>query len=183
MENTSLIRALIAASFYPQSARIQFPEKKYTATSTGAIEQDPEARTIKYFAPSTLPDEKDERVFIHPSSTIFEAQSFPGNSYFVSYFEKVATSKVFIRNTTPFNAYTALFFCGNITLDTLGRGLILDGCVKLRGWARIGALVNRLRALLDAVLAKKVEDPTIDLGQNEVIGVVQRLVEFNGMDR
>jgi ATP-dependent RNA helicase DHX57 len=43
--------------------------------------------------------------------------------------------------------------------------------------------VNRLRVLLDAVLAKKVEDPTIDLGQNEVIGVVQRLVEFNGMDR
>ena len=182
-ENTSLIRALIAASFHPQSARIQFPDKKYTATSTGAIEQDPEARTIKYFVPSTPPDEKDERVFVHPSSTIFDAQFFPGNSCFMSYFEKVATSKVFIRNATPFNAYTALLFCGDITLDTLGRGLVLDRCIKLRGWARIGALVNRLRILLDAVLARKVEDPTLDLSQNEVVGVVRRLVEFDGMDR
>lgn len=183
MENTSLIRALIAASFHPQSARIQFPEKKYTATSTGAIEQDPEARTIKYFTPSTLPDEKDERVFVHPSSTVFDAQSFPGNSCFMSFFEKVATSKVFIRNTTPFNAYTALLFCSDITLDTLGRGLVLDRCVKLRGWARIGALVNRLRILLDAVLARKVEDPALDVSENEVVGLVRRLVEFDGMDR
>jgi ATP-dependent RNA helicase DHX57 len=101
----------------------------------------------------------------------------------MSYFEKVATSKVFIRNTTPFNTYTALLFCGDITLDTLGRGLVLDSCFKIRGWARIGALVNRLRILLDAVLARKVEDPTLDLSQNEVVGVVRRLVEFDGMDR
>lgn len=182
-ENTSLITALIAASFYPQSARIQFPEKKYTATSTGAIEQDPEARTIKYFVPSSVQGERDERVFMHPASTLFDAQGFPGNARFMSYFEKVATSKVFIRNVTPYNAYAALMFCGDITLDTLGRGLVLDQGIRLRGWARIGALVNRLRILLDGVLERKVEEPEWNVDGNEVVAAVRRLVEWDGLDR
>lgn len=181
-QNISIITALIAASFHPQSARIQFPEKKYTATSTGAIAQDPEARTIKYFQP-TSSEERDERVFMHPSSTLFDAQSFPGYACFMSYFEKVATTKVFIRNVTPHNAYTALMFCGDITLDTMGRGLILDGTVRLQGWARIGALVNRLRILLDELLARKIEDPAFDVSSNEVIATVRKLVELNGLDR
>jgi HrpA-like RNA helicase len=180
--STALTTALIAASFYPQSARIQFPEKKYTATSTGAIAQDPEARTIKYFIP-TPSEERDERVFMHPSSTLFDAQSFPGNACFMSYFEKVATTKVFIRNVTPYNAYTALMFCGSIMLDTMGRGLVLDEDTRLRGWARIGALVNRLRILLDEVLAKKIEDPALDVSGNDVVAAVRKLVEFDGLDR
>lgn len=180
--NAALTTALIAASFYPQSARIQFPEKKYTATSTGAIAQDPEARTIKYFIP-TPSEERDERVFMHPSSTLFDAQSFPGSACFMSYFEKVATTKIFIRNVTPYNAYTALMFCGNIMLDTMGRGLVLDEDTKLRGWARIGALVNRLRILLDEVLARKVEDPALDVSGNDVVAAVRKLVEFDGLDR
>jgi hypothetical protein len=36
---------------------------------------------------------------------------------------------------------------------------------------------------LDAVLSRKIEDPTMDLSQSEVIEVVRRLVEFDGMDR
>jgi len=182
-QNVSLITALIASAFYPQSARVQFPEKKYMPTSTGAVEQDPEARTIKYFAPSALLEDREERVFMHPGSTLFDAQSFPGNACFMSYFEKVATSKVFIRNVTPYNAYTALMFCGDITLDTAGRGLVLDESVKLRGWARIGALINRLRLLLDDVLARKIEAPSLDVSGDEVVAVVRRLVELDGLDR
>lgn len=92
--NTSLIRAIIAGSFNPQLARIEFPEKKYAAGIAGTVELDPEARTIKYF------DQDNCRVFVHPSSTLFDAQGFPSGSAFMGYFTKMATSKVFIRQLT-----------------------------------------------------------------------------------
>ncbi|KAI5288594.1 hypothetical protein KEM54_005095, partial [Ascosphaera aggregata] len=132
--NTMLLRALIAGSFNPQVASIGLPDKKFMSSVSGTIEVDPEARTIKYF------NQENGRVFVHPSSHLFDAQNFSGGAAFVSYFTKIATSKVFIRDLTPFNAYSLLLFCGPITLDTLGRGAIVDGWFRIRGWARIGVL-------------------------------------------
>ncbi|KAM0698548.1 hypothetical protein Q7P36_002015 [Cladosporium allicinum] len=175
--NDTLLRALIAGSFQPQLARIDFPDKKYAASSSGAVELDPEARTIKFF------NEDNGRVFIHPSSTLFGAQNFPGNSVYMSYFTKMATSKVFIRDLTPFNVYSLLMFGGPISIDPQGRGLIVDGWVRLRGWARIGVLVSRLRMMLDELLARKVDEPGVDLGGSDVVGAVKKLVELDGLDR
>jgi len=92
--NTSLLRSLIAGAFNPQLARIDFPDKKFAQSVSGAVELDPEARTIKYF------NQENGRVFVHPSSTMFDAQTFPGNAAYMSYFNKMATSKVFIRDLT-----------------------------------------------------------------------------------
>ncbi|KAI4163489.1 MAG: hypothetical protein LQ342_002996 [Letrouitia transgressa] len=175
--NSALIRALIAGAFNPQVARIEFPQKKFAPSVSGAVKLDPEARTIRYF------NQENGRVFVHPSSTLFDAQGFVGNSVYLTYFNKMATSKVFIRDLTPFNAYSLLLFSGPITVDTLGRGLIVDGWLHLRGWARIGVLASRLRLLLDDVLAKKIESPGLDLGQSEVVGIVRKLVELDGLDR
>ena len=175
--NTALIRALIAGAFNPQLARIDFPDKKFATSISGAVELDPEARTIKFF------NQDNGRVFVHPSSTLFGAQGFVGGSVYLSYFNKMATSKVFVRELTPFNVYGLLLFSGPIALDTLGRGLVIDGWLRLRGWARIGVLVSRLRMMLDEVLARKIEEPSLDLGNNEVVGLVRKLVELDGLDR
>src|ERR1700710_428470 len=72
--NTTLLRSLIASAFNPQIARIDFPDKKFAPSISGAVELDPEAKTIKYF------NQENWRVFVHPSSTVFDAQTFPGNS-------------------------------------------------------------------------------------------------------
>lgn len=93
-QDTALLRALIAGAFNPQVARIDFPDKKYASSMGGAVELDPEARTIKYF------NQENGRVFVHPSSTVFDAQTFPGNAAYMAYFNKMATSKVFIRDLT-----------------------------------------------------------------------------------
>ena len=175
--NHALVRALIAGAFNPQLARIDFPDKKFAPSMSGAVELDPEARTIKYF------NQDNGRVFVHPSSTLFGAQGFPGGSVYLSYFNKMETKKLFIRELTPFNAYSLLLFSGPITLDTLGRGLIVDGWLRLRGWARIGVLVSRLRMMLDEVLARKIDNPLLDLGNDEIVAVVRKLVEFDGLDR
>ena len=173
--NTALLRALIAGAFNPHLATISLPEKKFAASHSGAVELDPEARTIKYY------NQENGRVFVHPSSTLFSTQSFPGSSVYLSYFHKMATSKVFVRELTPFCAYAALLFGGRVELDTLGRGLVVDGWLRMRGWARIGVLVGRLRGMLDRMLEGRVEEPGRGGGE-EVVGVVRRLVEFDGLD-
>jgi len=91
---TALLRALTASAFSPQITRIQFPDKKFASSMSGAVELDPEARTIKFFA------QESGRVFIHPSSTLFGSQGFSGNASFMSYFTMISTSKVFIRDLT-----------------------------------------------------------------------------------
>lgn len=90
----TLLRALTASAFTPQIARIQFPDKKFASSMSGAVELDPEAKTIKYF------NQENGRVFVHPGSTMFDNQNFPGGAAFLSYFTLMATSKVFIRDLT-----------------------------------------------------------------------------------
>ncbi|KAJ9376654.1 hypothetical protein DTO063F5_8677 [Paecilomyces variotii] len=182
--NTKILRALIAGAFNPQIAQISFPDKKFAASVSGTVELDPEARTIKYF------NQENGRVFIHPSSILFSAQNYSGAAAYLSYFAKMATSKVFIRDLTPFNAYSLLLFAGPITLDTTGRGLIVDGWLRLRGWARIGVLVSRLRMMLDDILATRIDNPALGPAVDEVqdhgevvINIVKKLVEFNGLDQ
>ena len=92
--NNALLRALVAGAFNPQLARIDFPDKKFAPSMSGAVELDPEARTIKFF------NQENGRVFTHPSSTLFGAQGFIGGSVYLSYFNKMATSKVFVRELT-----------------------------------------------------------------------------------
>jgi ATP-dependent RNA helicase DHX57 len=176
--NDALIRALIAGSFNPQIARIQLPDKKFAAGIAGAVELDPSAREIKYF------NQDNGRIFVHPSSTLFSSQTFPSNASFIAYFNKMATSKIFIRELTPFNAYSLLMFAGDIRVDTLGRGLVIDEWIRLRGWARIGVLVSRLRAMLDRVLDVKVQEPGKELAarEEEIVDVVRWLVERDGLD-
>ena len=175
--NDPLIRALIAGAFSPQITRIDFPDKKFANSVSGAVEVDPEARTIKFF------DEHSGRVFVHPSSTLFGAQGFVSGTAYLSFFSKMETSKIFIRELTPLNVFSLLMFSGPITLDTQGRGLLVDGWIKIRGWARIGVLVSRLRKMLDQALAEKIENPGLDISGQEVVNIVRRLVELDGMDR
>ena len=176
--NDALVRALVAGAFNPQIARIQLPDKKFAAGIAGAVELDPSAREIKYF------NHENGRVFIHPSSTLFASQTFPHNASFIAYFNKMATSKVFVRDITPFNAYSLLLFAGHIQVDTLGRGLVVDEWIRLRGWARIGVLVSRLRGMLDGVLEGMVREPGKGIGARErdIVDVVRWLVERDGLD-
>ncbi|THC88447.1 hypothetical protein EYZ11_012110 [Aspergillus tanneri] len=188
--NRALLRALVAGAFQPQIAQICFPDKKFASSVTGTVEIDPDARTIKYF------NQENGRIFIHPSSLLFSAQGYSGAAAYLSYFTKMATSKVFIRDLTPFNAFSLLLFCGSIDLDTMGRGLVVDGWLRLRGWARIGVLISRLRMMLDEIIASKIDNPNTSVtGASEslgsagndtsgqVIDVVKKLIEFNGLDK
>jgi ATP-dependent RNA helicase DHX57 len=57
-----------------------------------------------------------------------------------------------------------------------------DSCNRLRGWARIGVLVSRLRGMVDNVIALKINDPQAHVQENEVIKMVKKLIELDGLD-
>jgi ATP-dependent RNA helicase DHX57 len=59
---------------------------------------------------------------------------------------------------------------------------VVDGWLRLRGWARIGVLVSRLRGVIDRLIERKVENPGLDLAGSDIIRVVTRLVELDGLD-
>ena len=60
---------------------------------------------------------------------------------------------------------------------------MVDGWLRLRGWARIGVLVSRLRALLDDALRKRVDQPSAYSAEDSVIALVRRLIQYNGQDQ
>jgi ATP-dependent RNA helicase DHX57 len=183
--NDALLRALIASALHPQLLRIDFPATKFAASHTGSIALDPEARTIKFFTAS------GSRAFVHPSSVCFDAgRGWSSDVRFLAAWERFESGegsgrKNWARGVSPCNVYSVLLFGGQLALDTAGRGIVVDEWIRVRGWARIGVLVGRLRGLLDRVLERKVDDPMGRLSDEEqrVLDVVRRLVERDGLDR
>ncbi|KAB8343217.1 hypothetical protein FH972_022807 [Carpinus fangiana] len=189
-----LLAALISAALSPQTLRIQRPAQKYSATAAGAMALDPAAREIRFF------DAAGQRTFVHPSSTLFAAQAFPAAAgAFLSYWQRVATSRVFARELAPAGVMALCLFGGGgaLELDTAGRGLVVghggggegeaatEGW-RVRGWARIGVLVGRLRGCLDRVLEGWIEQPSAgrqsSLEEERLVNLVRRLVELEGLD-
>jgi ATP-dependent RNA helicase DHX57 len=182
--NQPLLKGLLAASLHPNILSISFPATKFAASHTGALALDPEARTIKFFSAD------GSRAFIHPSSTSFEAKGWSSDVKYLSFWERFASgegdkSKPYARGVTPTNVLSVLLFGGPLSVDTLGRGVTIDGWIKVKGWARIGVLISRMRRLLDAVLERRVDDPQGNLKEHEkmILNVVRRLIERDGFDR
>ena len=64
---------------------------------------------------------------------------------------------------------------------------MVDGWLRLRGWARIGVLVSRLRGIIDRLIERRIENPNAyasggDGVAGEIIRLVTRLVELDGLD-
>lgn len=182
--NLPLLKGLLAASLHPNILSISFPATKFAASHTGALALDPEARTIKYFSAD------GSRAFIHPSSTSFEAKGWSSDVKYLTFWERFASgegdkSKPYARGITPTNVLSVLLFGGPISVDTVGRGMVIDGWIKVKGWARIGVLIARMRRLLDDVLERRVDDPQGKLRDHEktILAVVRRLIERDGFDR
>lgn len=69
-------------------ARVRMPEARFEESSSGAVRKQHESREVRFF-------DQTERVFVHPSSSLFSVTKM--RSGFATFFEKVLTSKPFIR--------------------------------------------------------------------------------------
>lgn len=79
--NLTMVLAVLTGAYYPNVARVQYPEAKYFQSSVGAIAMDPDARLSKFwirnenFAPSKPDELPASRAFVHPSSVLFDTST------------------------------------------------------------------------------------------------------------
>jgi hypothetical protein len=178
--------------------RVQRPIAKYEETSSGSLEKDPEAKEVKLYVrvsgeiPSNASDKKnesttafrcaidqqdvqrEERVFFHPSSSMFGVGKF--RCPWLVYHDLMRTSKPYLRGVTECSAYALLLFGGNIEVQASNNLIILDDWVRLSASARIGALIGGLRQKVDDLLLAKVANPTWNITESDEIQLVIELL-------
>ncbi|KAM6498647.1 P-loop containing nucleoside triphosphate hydrolase protein [Amanita muscaria] len=176
----NLVKSIVLGGLWPHVARVRVRQgaQKFDQIQAGTIAREIKARDY------TLYDPKDGRVFLHPGSVLFDCTSWKCD--FVTYFHKYQSDKVYLRDATQVPLYSLLLLGGSVTVNHVMGGLDVvssNGKIKLKAWPRIGILVNQLRRLLDAQLAKCFENGAVlsNMPNREVIEAFQALIINDGM--
>jgi HrpA-like RNA helicase len=116
----------------------------------------------------------NERVFLHPASVNFKEGGFV--SPWMVYFQKVKTSRVFIRDCTMVPPYAMLLFGGQLEVQHTRNKIVMDGWMYFDAPARVAVLIQELRRELDLLLGRKIEHPEIDISSSPLIDAIARLL-------
>jgi ATP-dependent RNA helicase DHX57 len=181
-----IVHACAVAAMAPsQLVKVQRPAAKYTETLEGAVAKDGEARELKFFIRtecarnSVTSTEKEERVFIHPSSINFGTGNF--TCPFLVFNSLVTTSKPFLRDVTECSTYALLLFGGAMEVQASKGVIVLDKWATLAANARIGSLMGGLRKKVDSLLAKKITDPFMELSTTSEMKLIVKLIRTDGL--
>jgi ATP-dependent RNA helicase DHX57 len=179
-----VLRTCAVASMAPdQLVRVVRPATKYDETAEGARLKQGEAKEHKFFIRTKDNDkaskEKDERVFIHPSSALFSAGTY--SCPWLVFHSMVRTSKPFLRDATECSAYGLLLFGGNLTVESRNNTILVDGWVQLSANARIGALIQGLRSRMDNLLKQKIDNPSISISDTSEMQLIVKLLRTDGL--
>ncbi|CAJ1930609.1 unnamed protein product [Cylindrotheca closterium] len=188
-----ILRTCAISSMAPgQLVRLHRPSTKYADTAEGAREKDGVAREMKFFVrnqEATLvpwksksnddSSQKEERVFIHPSSALFSVGNY--SCPWLVYHSMVKTSKPFLRDATECSAYALLLFGGQLDVQARNDTIVIDNWVKLSANARIGALIHGLRSRMDDLLERKINDPSIRISETPEMRLIVKLLITDGL--
>ncbi|CAM9135591.1 unnamed protein product [Choristocarpus tenellus] len=178
-----VVKAAVCAGLYPRVIRVHRPMEKFVdLVGVGAVAARHTAKEFQFF---TRPVDggggpgKDDRVFIHPSSTNFTTNDW--SCPWLVYHERVHTSRVFVRDCTEVSPYALLLFGGQVAVQAgLGR-ITVDDWVRFEAIGRIAALVNKLRQRLDSMLLEKIGDPRLDIAGSKLSMALVELLQTDGM--
>ncbi|THV01418.1 P-loop containing nucleoside triphosphate hydrolase protein [Dendrothele bispora CBS 962.96] len=177
--NLNLIKSIVLGGLWPRVARVQLPDKKvkFDKVQGGTVQRENVAKDYAFH------DLQGKRVFLHPSSVLFEHSAW--KSFLLVYFQKAETSKTFLRDATEIPIWSVLLFGGRLVPHHVQKGLVVkarDGDLKLQADARIGALANQLRRILDGQLQRCIEDgTTLEVEDNGVVTAMLALLTFDGL--
>ncbi|KAJ1767984.1 helicase [Coemansia sp. RSA 1813] len=198
--DTMVLKAIILAGLSPNIARVRVPQQKYHEVISGTIGVGHQARELSFYSvdpfahisdaakktPSWITHDKrtDQRLFIHPQSTMFAESKYPVP--FITFFSLSATdtaNKVYVRDVTVPGIYAILMLGPPLTVDHDNKVVSVgsSGALAVRAWPRIAVLVNRLRSLVDELLRRKMDDPrAVALEGHPVVEAVLRLIRTDG---
>nr|CCA19937.1 ATPdependent RNA helicase putative [Albugo laibachii Nc14] len=180
-----IIKAALCAGLYGNVVQVYYPRKKYTQTAHGVLTEEPEANQVRYFVSTkrhqhTQPDQKQlERVYLHPSSCNFKQSNF--ESPWILYTELIQTSRSFARDTTMINPFALLLFGGKLDVQHSTNVLVIDDWIHFAAVARIGVLIKAIRKQLDSYLEKKLANPSIEIGDTDLLHAIMHLLKTEGM--
>ncbi|AET40867.1 RNA helicase Ecym_7009 [Eremothecium cymbalariae DBVPG len=128
--NLDILKCVLTGAFYPQVARVQLPDPKFMATSSGSLEIDPEARMTKYWIRNEeyidqLESTEDDsavsnqrlpatRAFLHPSSVVFSSDNSTNPEKIVAMDASVAPSAT-KGKISPFKAPFVVYCSAHVT--------------------------------------------------------------------
>ncbi|UZJ55185.1 hypothetical protein CBS101457_004505 [Exobasidium rhododendri] len=196
--DVNLKRSLLLAGLYPSVVRIVHPKALYDQSASGTIQREAEAKQIRFF------DSMKQRVFLHPSSVLFQNNNFQGG--LLAYFNKSVTKssasetgeKIYLRDGNEVPIFAMLLFGGKLKIHRMQGGISMSssnssddqedgqgGWIKLKASARIATLVQHLRFLLDAALEKSFESPTENVFETgleaEVRDCLMKVLQKDGL--
>jgi hypothetical protein len=162
-----MLKGLLVAALFPQVVTVDDPADKKGKKGGGGG-----GGGLKFRAREEGSAELVE-VALHPSCVAAKVGKFDQlASKFWVFHERIKTTRVFVRDATPISCHALLLFGGRaLTADGRGGGGGSGGEVVLRldGWLGFKVprqdfqMVLELRAQLDAVLRRKVEQPHLPL--------------------
>ncbi len=166
-DKMKIIKAVICAGLYPNIIRIQnaSPSSSSSSNTNKKSDINNNQTTLKFYT------KKNEEVFIHPSSVVFNLPKVSENEKWLIYHEKVKTTKVYLRDATVISPYPLLLFGGQINVLHEKQLIELDQWIQFRAHPKIGVLMKQLRRELDKLLLMKIENPQVnlsDMGQNVI---------------
>ncbi|GAB4817860.1 hypothetical protein N2152v2_004906 [Parachlorella kessleri] len=116
-------------------------------------------------------------VHIHPSSLNHPLETQHFHRPFITYLEKVRTSKSFLRECTTISPMAILLFGGSLRVVHEGGYVVVGDWIRIRAPAQTAVLVKQLRQALEGLLQEKVRRPRVRL--EEVGGpVIQSIVDL-----
>ncbi|KAJ2656320.1 helicase [Coemansia sp. RSA 1200] len=213
LDDIMVLKAIILAALSPNIARVRLPPQKYQEMISGTVGVAHQARELAFYAPAdpfahvssgtasagvwaTHDKRTDQRLFIHPQSTMFAEPKYPVP--FITYLSlssvesaptragigsSSSSSKVYVRDVTVPGIYALLLLGPPLTVDHDNKVVSIggSGALAVRAWPRIAVLVNRLRKLMDELLRRKLDDPeSVALESHPVIGAVLQLIRSDG---
>ncbi|XP_053396907.1 ATP-dependent RNA helicase dhx29-like [Mercenaria mercenaria] len=152
------VKAVLTAGLYPNIAKVT-----YAAPVDAAV--NPDQRIC-------VTETQQGPAHVHPSSVNRNLQA---NGWLV-FHEKVKSSKIYLRDTTLVSAFPLLLFGGEINVQHTEQLLTVDDRIKYKAYAKTGVIFKELRKLLDDLLARKLEDPSLDTESDNLIKLIEELL-------
>ena len=159
------MKAALVAGFYPQVVSVRHPETKFVHTAGGTRESGRagDGRGLKYLL-------RGRRARL--SAPVPRSTSAAGkfDSPWLVFSERVETARVYVRDSTMVGAYALLLFGGDARRRPRERGRAVRWTGAGRSSsapARVGVLVREMRAAVDALLEKHIDQPREEDGDGD----------------
>ena len=117
---------------------------------------------------------------LHPSSANADTAHF--ESRWLVYYEKVLTSRVFLRDATMVTPYPMLLFGGELHVRHAEHVVSVDKWIEFGAPPRTAVLFRQLRDELNRLLLEKIENPSLELEKTgRTIATIVQLLQDEGV--